>query len=1499
MFKKIISALVILLLLQNIVNINFVNAVNTNEQATPWTIEKAEHLAKKALYWATQEKVNELYNAWSANAAVNILFPSINWTDRTSYENKLSNLLNQEWLIGTSSNEMREYYTVKKLEDPYEAKSKLFTIFEDTFSVDTIWWRINYWDIEETHDLIYSHTLWNYKEMVKSILYNDWNKWDYALWEYLDLFNQTNPKYPNENYAREIIQLFLMLEYIPTESEDNWWIRNYSEDDVNALAKILYWFESNANTHRINYNNTNNTNISVSFLDWNLKNWDDFHFYNSWSWIIDIQLLKQSISGNNWLPDNTIDYIFSKRENQIAMFLADKFYRFYIAENPSRLDLNTIANKIIENNFEIYPTIKWLLANDIMYSDKSMNSVIYKNPLELVIWTAKILWLTNEKIDLKYNLNNLWWVPYSPKKIFWRDWFDDNAVFFSPYISNKWTSESSKFVTKMIQTNSWFISQESTPELLVQYLEDKLFLWKRLDSTTKEKIIFFLTHDKDWNEIQIDYTNQNYINNNIHWAIYIMLNMPEYVLQSWYDKTENLDSQNQNFFSNDNKVVFIKASWWLDWLHAVIQKDEYQEYLDLRWEWALTWSLVENLDDKYYINSAFAPFKDLYDSWNLRVINRVGTPDHSRWHDSASRKITSLNNLYSEEDEWIFWHFIQNEDVSKTIVLDWWTSPSIFRNWNYMWIWASALFTVDLWDTNNKNYKINTLKDILENRNYNWIFWEVFKNSSKIDSVAKESKANWWREWSWYNMQQKFTFLESLYNAWLWNAAWLRADWWYDTHRDQKDYLTNNFTTVAKETADFFNSVKDKENITIVIYSEFWRTNKLNSSLWVDHWMWGWMFILSNNSNLLNNNFKQKTYWNMSIKNSSDNWLWVWVDYRAVYSWIYKSLYWIDTTNDFWWKFDIESYDDKRGSDIELFNINYKNYYTTRNNVEISFDINDTNFHPKEASYVKFEYWINKDSMYEFTNYYINRYMKINDNNIKLSLTNTLAWEKYFYKITLYDNQYNEKIIEWSFISPEISSNKKINNNKITRLSQYNNLNINWIYDLTDNTSSWIILSETWSTEFYNNSELKLITSSWTNIISLETNENINWNWTFSLPELIDKNIFIKNDIIYENKNLLNSKIIKLLKVWSDSLWVKMNLNKKVDIEINNIDTSKYYKVIYSNDWINWNKVDDSDLIKDENKIIIKTNHFTIFAILETDINWKILNQWEEANNNSNDTENISSSNSSSWSTPRLIKDYCPYWDYSISYYDKKCWEDPYLYDLNYENNEILNNDLINLDLKKSYTQLLIKEKEKAKIFNELFIKEQSIDDTEINDLIKNETSDILNQDIIETLTEKYDSEKSVLILLREKMSSVLIWEYKLIHIKNSTLNKNFEKIWNIILKRNYSKEKTSKLFEILNNIIIYSAINKLENIEIEIKAKNKVLLKKEIEIFIKELKIKRTISNKNSDNKIVENKVEIKKESISDKINRINEVKKLNKNKETITEKINRINLKNKAIEN
>ena len=1502
-----ISLFIIFLLIISNILVWVANAVNTNNSSTPWTIEKAEHLAKKALFWASKEKVNQLYNAWSASAAVDILFPSKNGPDRTKFNAKMASILDKNWLTETSKSEMREFYTIKKMNDPYEAKAKLNGLFEDTFSVNTIRDRINYWDIESTYNMLYSHTLWNYKEMIKRNLYNNWMTWDYSLWEYLDLFNQTNPKYPNENYSRELMQLFMMLEYKPTESEDLWNTRNYTEVDVQSLAKILFWFESNNDTHKVTYNKDANTNKTIKFLDWPLKSWDSFPFYNSWSWILDIQKMKTSINWNNWLPDNIIDYIFSKRQDSIAMFLADKLYRFYVAENPSRSDLEIIKTKIIDNKFEIFPTVKWLLENDMMYSDKSMNNIIYKNPLELVIWTSKILWLNSDDLDFRYSLTNLWWTPYWVGKIFWRDWYDDNSVFFTAYISNKWTSESSKLASKLIDTNLSFITETTTATWILNNLQDKLFLWKSLDNETRTKLLNYITHDKDWNEINIDFSNSDYVAKNIQWLIYIMLNLPEYILQSWYDINSNQNESKKSFYNNDSKLVFIKASGWLDWLHAVVPKNEYKTYLEYRKTWALTWTWLTSLDNNYYINSALSPFKKLYDEWNLKIINRVWTPNNSRWHDSASRKITSIDDTY-KWNKWIFWDLITNENPSKTIVLGWWTKPSILRNWNYMWIGSSAVYKVYYWttkvDNTEQEYKINTLKNLLKNRTYNWNFWDVFKNSAIIDDVARESVKNWWREWSGYNMQQKFTFLESLYNWWLWNTAWLRADWWYDTHRNEKKYLNSNFKKVADNTSTFFNNVKDKYNVTIVIYSEFWRTNKINSSFWFDHWMAWWMFIISNNTNLIQKELPKKIYWNLSFKNSEYNWLGVWIDYRSVYSAIYKALYNYDLSGKLWSIFNIDNYIDKIVPKTQLLSFNHKQYSWNTYYSHLKFNIDDLNYYWSEWSYIKFEYWTDNDPIRELSSYTLNK-SKITEKDYDISIRTNWS-TKYYYKLTIFDNQFNKKEIQWNFTTP-------------TLLNQTNTWSTVFIprfkdIDLTNNknlneSSTWIILSSSWEVQYTWDNNSKIIASSWTYVKEINWWTWTIWNWIFMNPTEINIDTFIWTKSIYQWESISKYKINKIIKIWANTLWVWLKLNKDVTINIPNINTSNNYKVLTSTDWKTWLELQNSNIEKKSNSIEFRTNHFSYFSLMQINSSWNFI---LKTLNNTPVVLDHSVSHSSGWSY-RLKKDICEFWDFSASYYDRTCGielytihsnpvdsEDENMYndlkkDLKNINSLWLNNNDRKIyksekEMQLAYIELKVTEEEKAKIYDSLFTEELivKIKKTEQTNKLKNELIDI-------------KSKKEVLILLRQKLSIVTIGDFKLVHIKNSKLNSTFEKIAKIIINKWFKNKKLNKLLNLLNKVVIYSAIKNLENIDKTTLDENNLILKNTIKEFVKLYK---------SNNKLVIKKREIridKKESINEKIKRINSQnwiiikKKIIKKdiKESITEKIKRINANKRSIEN
>lgn len=194
-------------------------AVATDGTAANWTREKAEHLARKALFAATPSMVESLHAAGSATAAVNLLFPDAQGPDRSAFDAEMATLTASGFNWGDGGS-MYKYYQYRLARDPYEAKAKFALLFEDIFSVNANGSSIAYRDVRDLHDLLYSHSLGNYKTMVKRVLHNNGAPGDYAQGKFLDLLDQSDKRYPNENYARELLQLFLMGEYEPGESKD-------------------------------------------------------------------------------------------------------------------------------------------------------------------------------------------------------------------------------------------------------------------------------------------------------------------------------------------------------------------------------------------------------------------------------------------------------------------------------------------------------------------------------------------------------------------------------------------------------------------------------------------------------------------------------------------------------------------------------------------------------------------------------------------------------------------------------------------------------------------------------------------------------------------------------------------------------------------------------------------------------------------------------------------------------------------------------------------------------------------------------------------------------------------------------------------------------------------------------------------------------------------------------------------------------------------------------
>ena len=99
-----------------------------------------------------------------------------------------------------------------------------------------------------------------------------------------------------------------------------------------------------------------------------------------------------------------------------------------MSDKPTRMELDQIAQIIKNNNFDMLLSIKTILALDMIYSNASMNTVRYKNPLELTIGSIRFLRnnsLSGIAIDPNvYNTNLLTWLDaIFSRKYIWTRWF--------------------------------------------------------------------------------------------------------------------------------------------------------------------------------------------------------------------------------------------------------------------------------------------------------------------------------------------------------------------------------------------------------------------------------------------------------------------------------------------------------------------------------------------------------------------------------------------------------------------------------------------------------------------------------------------------------------------------------------------------------------------------------------------------------------------------------------------------------------------------------------------------------------------------------------------------------------------------------------------------------------------------------------------------------------------------------------------------------------------
>jgi len=185
------------------------------------------------------------------------------------------------------------------------------------------------------------HALGKFPVMLKAM------SQDPAMIRWLDL-NQSSKKHPNENFAREVMELFSLGE------------GHYSEMDVTEAARAFTGYRVVPETATFHLA----TNAHDSGMKTFLGKTGDF------------------------TGDQILDLIVL--QPQCARFIGKRLWQFFVSESPNEKTISEVADILLNNGYDIGKTLRVIFRSSLFYSRAVVHHQI-KGPVQWMIQTTRML----------------------------------------------------------------------------------------------------------------------------------------------------------------------------------------------------------------------------------------------------------------------------------------------------------------------------------------------------------------------------------------------------------------------------------------------------------------------------------------------------------------------------------------------------------------------------------------------------------------------------------------------------------------------------------------------------------------------------------------------------------------------------------------------------------------------------------------------------------------------------------------------------------------------------------------------------------------------------------------------------------------------------------------------------------------------------------------------------------------------------------------------------
>jgi uncharacterized protein (DUF1800 family) len=316
--------------------------------AKPWNARRVAHLYRRLGFGATYAQIQQGL-LMTPSALVDQLLDGAatapqpvapvwgNWT-ANQYGGDTA-------LIFEHIKELKRRWLIDMFGEGIRAKMAFF--WSDHFVTQLSTYMCNSW-LWDYYRLLHLHAFGNFKNFALAIGKSP------AMLQFLN-GNLNVVGEPNENYARELMELFTM-------GEGNGYT---SADIVNMARALTGWQADDDDCAPATYNPAKHDNSQKTIFG----------------------------QTGNFGFDDAHNLIFTARPDQVAHYIPTKIYKYFVYQNPDNQVIEGLAATFKNGNWELLPMMKQLFKSEHFFEEQLVNARI-KSPMETFIPILKMTGVT-------------------------------------------------------------------------------------------------------------------------------------------------------------------------------------------------------------------------------------------------------------------------------------------------------------------------------------------------------------------------------------------------------------------------------------------------------------------------------------------------------------------------------------------------------------------------------------------------------------------------------------------------------------------------------------------------------------------------------------------------------------------------------------------------------------------------------------------------------------------------------------------------------------------------------------------------------------------------------------------------------------------------------------------------------------------------------------------------------------------------------------------------